>query len=407
MLFPLTCIALQKHAAQMPSPSVEPKPKQLKYREVEEKLRKLICTLPVGARLPAERVLAQSFQCNFLTVRRALRPLVEEGVVVRKVGSGTFVAVHPVSITHPVMERPQIGVLILQSDDVYVYPVLQAISQAAAALGVELSSTWSLDFALDGLNRAKALATQGCTSVIVPWVPPDRMDEVRQFAAVCPVPLSLPLVIPGLEKFCFERQEIFGSHAIAATEAVVGYFRRRGNSRIAFLGPDTPADPILQKKLSAYACQTSRDKLPSLCGLVTKSAAAMDGLAEEWKTFRGDLAVVAYDDEHALRFITAMHKLGLSAPADFRIIGFNNTDAGRYSDPPLSTVCPNFDYIGRSSITSALALAEGTTWQSSEVPRTRLVLRATCGGARDDAQSFQSAMPELDFVFETQVSLSS
>jgi len=40
----------------------------------------------------------------------------------------------------------------------------------------------------------------------------------------------------------------------------------------------------------------------------------MDQLAQRWKTFRGDLAIISYDDEHALRFMTAMHKIGLSAP---------------------------------------------------------------------------------------------
>ena len=47
------------------------------------------------------------------------------------------------------------------------------------------------------------------------------------------------------------------------------------------------------------------------------------------KAYRGDLAVISYDDEHALRFITAMHKIGLSAPEDFQIIGHNNDEAGK------------------------------------------------------------------------------
>ena len=373
--------------------------KTLKYQDVETKLRRLIATLPAGSKLQSERILAQTFECNFLTVRRALLPLVEEGTIVRRVGSGTFVAAHSTD-TASRPARTRIGVLVFRSDDAYLYPVLQSISQAASEHNVELSSTWAADFSVDGLSRAKTLIAEGCTALILPWLPPDQLGEIHQFVNACSVPVSLPVLIPGLEKLCFERQDIFGSHAIAATEAIVRYFHRRGHQRIAFLGPDMPNDPILQKKLSSYACNISREKLPSLCALVSRNRLEMDRLAEEWGKFRDNLAVVAYDDEHALRFMMAMHKLGRTAPADYQIVGFNNIDSSRYSDPPLSTVCQNFGYIGCSLIKSALSLAAGNTWQSVEIPRTRLVVRATCGGAAAIDDAFRAAIPALDFVLE-------
>ncbi len=63
-----------------------------------------------------------------------------------------------------------------------------------------------------------------------------------------------------------------------------------------------------KKRLSAYVCYASRENLPNLCGLVGPGAQAMDHLAERWKEYKGDLAIISYDDEHALRFMTAMHK---------------------------------------------------------------------------------------------------
>jgi len=380
------------------TPAVRPE-KRLKYQEVEDELRKLVSALQVGAKLPSERLLAQSFACNFLTIRRALSPLVNEGIVVRRVGSGTFVLAPPTTVaTSP--DRHRIGVLVLRSEDTYIYEVLRAISLAANEAGVALSTTWATDFPTDGLDRARSLTDEGCKALILPWLPADQMEQARRFADSCPIPVSLPMIIPGLERLCFEQQEVFGAHAIAAAESIMRYFQRLGHQRIAFLGPNTPSDPILQKKLSAYACHTSRERLTSLCGLVAKNASAMDELADEWKAFRDDLAVVAYDDAHALRLMTAMHKLGLKAPADFRIVGFNNTEASRYSDPPLTTVCQNFDYIGRSLIKSALALAAGEIWQSAEIPRTRLVVRATCKGVRAIDPDFGASLPEIDFVFE-------
>jgi len=67
--------------------------------------------------------------------------------------------------------------------------------------------------------------------------------------------------------------------------------------------------------------------------------------------------------------MTAMHKIGLSAPEDYCIVGQNNTDASHYSDPPLSTVAQSFDYIGQWLLTSAIALSKGEVCQSDETPR--------------------------------------
>jgi DNA-binding LacI/PurR family transcriptional regulator len=124
----------------------------------------------------------------------------------------------------------------------------------------------------------------------------------------------------------------------------------------------------------------------------------MDQLAERWKAYRGDLAVISYDDEHALRFMTAMHKLGLSAPVDFQIVGYNDTEASEYSDPPLSTIRQNFDYIGHWLLKSALALSRGEQDQSSSLPRPQMLVRATCGGRSRIDEAFRTKLPNLDIL---------
>ncbi len=75
--------------------NVKNRPTQLKYQRVEAEIRQFAQTLPLGAKLPAERDLAVSYECNFLTVRKALKRLVDDGTIVRRVGSGTFIARHP------------------------------------------------------------------------------------------------------------------------------------------------------------------------------------------------------------------------------------------------------------------------------------------------------------------------
>ncbi|MGT2925569.1 GntR family transcriptional regulator [Streptococcus cuniculipharyngis] len=46
----------------------------------------------IGSRLPSERDLAEQFSVSRMTLRQAITILVEEGIVERRVGSGTYVA---------------------------------------------------------------------------------------------------------------------------------------------------------------------------------------------------------------------------------------------------------------------------------------------------------------------------
>ena len=48
-----------------------------------------------GQKLPAERDLADEWQIGYQTVRRTMRELRERGLVVSRVGKGTFVSAQP------------------------------------------------------------------------------------------------------------------------------------------------------------------------------------------------------------------------------------------------------------------------------------------------------------------------
>jgi DNA-binding GntR family transcriptional regulator len=63
-----------------------------KYQRLRERLRQAISSGELAGRLPGERVLAKRYQANAKTINKALRDLTMEGLLVRHVGRGTFVA---------------------------------------------------------------------------------------------------------------------------------------------------------------------------------------------------------------------------------------------------------------------------------------------------------------------------
>ena len=63
-----------------------------KYAQVRDDVLALIGELPAGSPIPPERTLSSRFGVSRVTLRRAVDDLVREGLLIRRQGSGTYVA---------------------------------------------------------------------------------------------------------------------------------------------------------------------------------------------------------------------------------------------------------------------------------------------------------------------------
>lgn len=64
------------------------------YLQIHDEIKQMIedGKWQVGDRLPSERELAESFSVSRMTLRQAIQTLADEGILERKVGSGTYVS---------------------------------------------------------------------------------------------------------------------------------------------------------------------------------------------------------------------------------------------------------------------------------------------------------------------------
>lgn len=94
-------------------------------------------TLPRGAKLPAERELAERYQVSNPTVREAVRALDLLGFVDVKHGSGAYVSVDPTALIATSMA---VAIQLTEIGVVQVLSVFGALSQHAAALAAEAAT---------------------------------------------------------------------------------------------------------------------------------------------------------------------------------------------------------------------------------------------------------------------------
>jgi DNA-binding LacI/PurR family transcriptional regulator len=150
----------------------------------------------------------------------------------------------------------------------------------------------------------------------------------------------------------------------AHVAAQVGYLAARGHERIALALParDTPLRAVRQRfaDLAAAALGIAPLVPFTMPGSRSTSASSRttgaDSLGALLAVPDPVSAVAAFDDDVALRVLAAMRPLGLSAPGDLAVIGFDDNGYGALADPALTTVHIDAEAHGRQVARAILGL---------------------------------------------------
>jgi DNA-binding LacI/PurR family transcriptional regulator len=148
------------------------------------------------------------------------------------------------------------------------------------------------------------------------------------------------------------------SGGLAGNTAVqVGYLAARGHTRVVLAIPDD--DPPLGRVRLRFAREAAAMLgLDPLTSFVMPRSRA-DGASTIRALLAGQPAVTAaaaFDDDVALRILTALRDLGLTAPGDLAVIGFDDTEYGALAAPALTTVHIDAEDHGRQAARAILEL---------------------------------------------------
>lgn len=170
-------------------------------------------------------------------------------------------------------------------------------------------------------------------------------------------------------------------NARGAREAVQ-YLYRLGHRRIAFLGGGQNSR-TLSLRLEGYREAMENHGLSPAVYTAGTETVDMGGWCRE--TTRSLLsstappdAILAYSDVTAMQVLDAAASLGLEAPRDFSIIGFDHTDFGRLPYIALTSVSQQKYRTGRLAVQRLLENINGHCGQTADTLQPELMIRSSC-----------------------------
>jgi diguanylate cyclase (GGDEF)-like protein/PAS domain S-box-containing protein len=166
-------------------------------------------------------------------------------------------------------------------------------------------------------------------------------------------------------------------------EEAVHHLIAHGHTKVAFVGCMAQTD--MQERYEAYRAALAGRGLPVNPALFFETDDNVETGGEQAGVAMlaagvPSTAVVAATDLNAIGMMSALTRGGLTLPRDQAVIGFDDTEAGRYANPRLSSLKQDFHEVGRTAGRLLLERLRGKAVSSTlyRIPAA-LVTRESCG----------------------------
>ncbi|MCK9221232.1 MAG: GntR family transcriptional regulator [Limnochordia bacterium] len=316
------------------------------YSQIEDALRRRIeyGEFKSGCQIPTEIELMETFQVSRTTVRTAVANLVNDGLLCRVQGRGTFVAEQETKVSTPSRERVSqenmsIGVVIAGLMGYQPSTVIRGIEAALRANDVNLmllSSNINPDIEKENLERLLRADVQG----IIIWPSGHQEDAVRRI-------VETSQVVPVLLIDCFFRgidlPYVVSDNFGGAYEAA-DYLISRGCQRIGFVSTMSPTEPGVLSSISeryrGYVMALENN------GMVADEALLFShwnysfehtSFAEYVKRNQID-AILIENDNVLVQVVKVCQEKGIRIPDDLTIVGFDDSQILSSLSFPVSSV---------------------------------------------------------------------
>lgn len=233
------------------------------------------------------------------------------------------------------------------------YPaVLQGLGHAASEQRYHLLLATGSE-AMTSAEAGSSLADSGYISGLILLAAEDEPADA----------LQIPTVVVG-RPIRSETPYFVDNDNVKVGREAVHYLTARGHRRILFLGYDKQF-VVTVDRLKGYKEALSEAGLSIRTDWIISSrfnqnTTDNERLKQIFRSAHRPTAVVCMDDMQAISLARLLGEMNLSVPQDVSLISFNNTEAGRFHNPPLTSFDVNPYQLGVSAMNLMLDVIQGT-----------------------------------------------
>ena len=346
-----------------------------KYILVERHIKEAIRKNELTNKLPGERTLAKELGFSYMTVRKAIDNMVNEGLLYKIPTRGTFVA----DQNKAKKKTQNIGYFLdnsIQSgiSSPYYSLIFNAIEKEAAIHGYSL-----VYFSDISENKLRDILLK-LDGVIVSCFP--RIENIIQ-----EMKETIPTVVIGNSSSDKSIPSVIIDNFNAVVQSV-NYTCSLGHKRIGFMTGLEDSD-IGKNRYAGYQSGLIKNGVKLDETLVVRGnysfEAGIQGAEYYLSLDSPPSAIICANDSMALGAIQKLHLAGLKVPEDISIIGFDDIEIASQITPALTTVAAPIADIARRSFEILDQLIQGNELENKHVALTaQLVIRQTCSKEKGD-----------------------
>lgn len=359
--------------------------RDLKSHRIATDLREAIRsrTYPPGGKLPTEQEIARANAVSLTTVRRAMGILVDEGLVVRRQGAGTFVADRTPAAA--IRRRGDTAFGVVVPDTTMYFPlVLKGIEETLAAAGVRLMLACSrYDPAEDDL-AVEGLLDSGVAGLLLAPTLLGRTDPAAYLAQLYRTEVPVVLIERGLDPATpADPLEYVRTDHEAGGHQAVSHLAALGHRRLGLVlrgGSPTSrpvADGFTRAAEELGVEVVDRIDVPRSGWRPGEADVVLRAL-----TSLGATGVVSLGDREATMLVSAARRAGIGVPDQLAVVAYDD-DIADLADVPLTAMSPPKYHLGRLAAELLLRrLAEPDLPRHQVKLRPSIVVRDSCGAGR-------------------------
>jgi GntR family transcriptional regulator, arabinose operon transcriptional repressor len=359
--------------------NVHPPGRGLKSQRLATRLREAITSraYPPGGRLPTEQEIAAANTVSLTTVRRAMEILAEEGLVIRRQGSGTYVA------EQPARRQPgtaAVGVVV--PDTTMYFPrVLEGIEETLTKAGVRLMLVCSRYDAGADERAVASLVDAGVAGLLLVPTLIEHSDPVAYVARLNRVGVPVVLVERALDPSGpSDASEYVRTDHEAGGYQAVAHLAGLGHRRLGLVlrGGSPTSKPVEVGFLRATAelgVEVAVEiAVPRTSWQPGQADPVLRALVDS-----GATGVVCLGDREATMLVSAARRAGVGVPDQLAIVAYDD-DIADLAEVPLTAVSPPKYHLGRLAAQVLLRrLAEPELPPHQVRLRPSIVVRDSCG----------------------------